>query len=118
MKKEFTVTKEHLILLKNSLIRWADCEFGAPAIDCKRPYGNSDVIQDIIKLLDFTVSVCPHCGEIIEEKEYKKINDQCNKLHKETEIVMDIILHFDGQVQPGTYIKISDYPSKWIEKKI
>ena len=32
--------------------RWDDCEFGAPAIDCKRPYGNSDVYNDIAKILE------------------------------------------------------------------
>ena len=44
---EFTVTEEHLKLLRRAYVDWEDCEFGAPAIDCKRPYGNSDVIADI-----------------------------------------------------------------------
>lgn len=33
----FTLTDEHLTLLRAAYIGWEDCEFGAPAIDCKRP---------------------------------------------------------------------------------
>ena len=49
---EFTVTDEHLKLLRGAYVGWDDCEFGAPAIDCKRPYGNSDVIADIAEILE------------------------------------------------------------------
>jgi len=35
-------------------VSWDDCEFGAPEIDCKRPYGNSDVYQDMIEILGLT----------------------------------------------------------------
>ena len=37
----FTVTEEHLALLRAMEWRWDDCEFGAPAVDCKRPFGSS-----------------------------------------------------------------------------
>ena len=46
-----TVTSEHLKLLQAMYLRWEDCEYGAPAVDCKRPYGNSDVEADILELL-------------------------------------------------------------------
>ena len=36
-KKKFEVKLEHLKLLKRAYVRWEDCEFGAPSIDCKRP---------------------------------------------------------------------------------
>jgi hypothetical protein len=48
---EFTVTEDHLKLLRRAYIGWDDCEFGAPGIDPKRPYGNSDVIGDIAEIL-------------------------------------------------------------------
>jgi len=47
----FEITREHLKLLKNMYVGWDDCEFGAPNIDPKRPYGNSDVINDIANAL-------------------------------------------------------------------
>lgn len=32
---------------------WDDgCEYGNPGLDCKRPFGNSDVEGDILELLD------------------------------------------------------------------
>jgi hypothetical protein len=31
---------------------WEDCETGAPAVDPKRPYGNSDVDCDILELFE------------------------------------------------------------------
>ena len=43
---EFVVTNTHLQLLANCYVSWNDCEFGAPCIDPKRPFGNSDVAQD------------------------------------------------------------------------
>ena len=47
----FTVTEEHIKLLRQAYVRWESCEFGAPAIDCKRPYGDSSVYQSIGEIL-------------------------------------------------------------------
>ena len=41
------VNEHHLKLLKTSYWRAEHTEFGAPAMDGKRPYGNSGVIEDI-----------------------------------------------------------------------
>ena len=41
----FTVTDEHLRLLRRAYVSWDETEFGAPEIDCKRPYGNSDMLH-------------------------------------------------------------------------
>lgn len=45
-KDEFLVTYDHIQLLLNSYVYWDDCEFGAPGIDPKKPFGNSDVEKD------------------------------------------------------------------------
>lgn len=45
-KDEFLVTYDHIQLLSSSYVYWDDCEFGAPGIDPKRPFGNSDVEKD------------------------------------------------------------------------
>lgn len=45
------ITREALILLKNANWEWSSCEAGAPAIDCKHPYGNSNVAGDVAELL-------------------------------------------------------------------
>jgi hypothetical protein len=47
----FEIKPEHLKLLKHFYVDWDDCEFGAPEIDPKRPYGNSNVYQNMIEIL-------------------------------------------------------------------
>lgn len=49
-------TRDHLTLLKSSCWDWNECEFGAASMDPKRPYGNSDVLDDLAELL-------PHLSE-------------------------------------------------------
>ena len=38
-------------LLRRAHVTWMDAEFGAPEIDCKRPYGSSGVYSDIAEIL-------------------------------------------------------------------
>jgi hypothetical protein len=49
--RDFTVTDEHLRLLRHAYVSWFDAEFGAPSIDPKRPYGNSNVYGDMVEVL-------------------------------------------------------------------
>lgn len=44
--KRFIVKPIHLELIKRFYVRWNICEFGAPTIDPKRPFGNNDVKND------------------------------------------------------------------------
>jgi hypothetical protein len=45
------IDENHLKLLSKAYVRWDDCETGAPAIDPKRPYGNSNVEGDVAEIL-------------------------------------------------------------------
>lgn len=49
-------TEDHITLLRRAYWRMSEVEFGAPEIDGKRPYGNSDVEGDLEELL-------PHLSE-------------------------------------------------------
>src|SRR5260370_25490215 len=50
---EFTVTEDHLKLLRHVHLYWDYGEgYGAPASDPKRPYGNSDVGRGIAEILE------------------------------------------------------------------
>lgn len=106
MMKLFILTDDHIKLLRNMYTRWDDCEFGAPAIDCKRPYGNSDVYGDMGKILGIK-------GEIIDDEEV--FSDQqinlMNGLHKETEIALQIVLT-TGEFKPGEYVA-DEYRDNW-----
>jgi len=48
----FTVTDEHVRLLRRAHVGWDSAEFGAPGISPKRPYGNSNVFRDIAEILN------------------------------------------------------------------
>ncbi len=97
----FELTQEHIMLLRSAYVSWEDCEFGAPSIDCKRPYGNSDVYQDMMKILGLEGNV---------EEFYNKLG----KLHIETEIALQIIL-YTGSFILGNY-EADEYNINW--KKI
>lgn len=56
MINEFNLKEEHIKLLRAMYVGWSDCEYGAPEIDPKRPYGNSYVEGDVHEIL---TSECP-----------------------------------------------------------
>lgn len=44
-------SEDHLVLLRHAHWSWDPTEFGSTAMDAKRPYGNSDVEDDLAGLL-------------------------------------------------------------------
>lgn len=98
----FKLTDKHIKLLRNAYVGWEYTETGAPAIDGKRPYGNSDVPGDIIRIL---------FGEIPEEAQ-ESLYDYAMQLHKETKTALQIIL-CTGQFVPGLYEKESYKDRSW-----
>ena len=104
---DFTVTEDHLKLLRRAYVSWEDCEFGAPAIDCKRPYGNSDVLADIAEALEM-----PEAEAIMETGEISpELETAFTKLHAETAVVLQIALA-TGEFRPGHYVR-SRYGNDW-----
>ena len=123
----FEVKREHLALLKQMCVGWQDCEFGAPEIDPKRPYGNSDVLQDMIEILGVTkikndLFKFVLFGEqylITGEDEYNldlegqdELIKVLNDLHKETETVLQIALQ-TGMFKEGEYRLKDKYSDDW-----
>jgi hypothetical protein len=103
MTDKFELTQEHLLLCARAYVYWEDDEFGAPAIDCKRPYGNSGVLADIAEILGEEANHCPHCHENLDDSD----EDRHRKLHREMEIVLQILLDMAGDriVDTGTYVR-------------
>ena len=93
---EFQLTEDHIKLLRQMEVGWQRDEFGAPEIDPKRPYGNSQVYYDIAE----------HLGRDIPE-EPKEFSDEEKaemfKLHRETETALQIVLR-TGNFAPGVYV--------------
>jgi hypothetical protein len=102
----FTVTEQHLALLKRANVRWEDCEFGAPAIDCKRPYGDSDVLLDMSEILDLDIT--DKDGDRIPA-----VEAELTRIHKETGTALQIALAV-GYFKVGKYA-CPKYTRDWRE---
>jgi hypothetical protein len=106
-KKYFTLTGEHVKLLRRANVSWSDGEFGAPDIDPKRPFGNSSVPQDVYEILGW-----PHPSE--EEDEDFFGDDgwvRAKKIVRELETALQIVLSA-GTFIPGVY-EAEEYHSNW-----
>jgi len=114
-QNEFTVTEQHVKLLRNAWVDWNLMEFGAPCIDGKRPYGNSDVLADIARVL----------GEGLEERDgthgewsrdwddaqshwLEENAERLAKIHGEIGVALQIGLA-TGRFEPGDYVKTVKY---------
>ena len=87
---EFIITEEHLKLLSNLNVFFNPSGYdGAPAVDCKRPYGNSgDVAYDVFRVLtgdywDYGAG---------DEEMPEQMNENFHKLHRETATALQICL--------------------------
>lgn len=98
--KQFTMTEQHLALLRHAYVRWSEVEFGAPEIDGKRPYGNSDVIHDIAEILGESFPD----DDAAYERWMEENADRLTRLHVETAIALKIILCV-GKSQAGAYVR-------------
>lgn len=99
MSYTFTVKPEHLKLIRAMVLTWGNAEFGAPAVDPKRPYGNSDVYEDIAEIL----GIDPNEAD----------EEEMNKLHNETLAALQIAISV-GYFKEGTY-HTKNYGMKWVE---
>jgi hypothetical protein len=111
MKKEqilFTLTKEHLELMRNMYWDWNLAEFGAPTVDPKRPYGNSDVLDDMAKILN---------KKVVYDKEgmmQEELEEELERVHQETQTALQIVLTL-RTFKPGVYKKQDEYDDQsWI----
>jgi len=98
MTTTFTITENHLKLLKNFAVQWNRSYEGisAPEIDPKRPYGNSDVIGDVANIVG--IMGTSEYAFSDRDKEY------ILKIHRETEIALQICLCTQS-FEVGDYLK-------------
>ena len=86
----FTVTEDHIKLLKQMCVGWDSCEFGAPAIDCKRPYGSLSVYGDMAEIIGIprrdNVALEEFCDEWFEDDDIRRMDT----LHQEMKTVLEI----------------------------
>lgn len=91
----FTITADHLTLLRASEWRESDCEFGAPEMDGKRPYGNSSVESDL--------------AEAEQERALEAETDRLVTVHRELPMVLNVATSAMSWT-PGTYTRVGRGP--------
>jgi hypothetical protein len=111
MGQEFRITEEHLTLLRASYVSWCEDEYGAPQIDPKRPYGNSDVPRDIARLLGWKMPTTEYYGPY--EKEWDEFAVRVREIHQETKTALQIVLAV-GYFKAGLY-RADPYRENWME---
>ena len=128
-KKTFEVKEEHIKLLKSMNVGYNDyCEFGAPEIDPKRPYGNSNVHQDMLEILgleelkegiykfrlngkEWLLKGVDKYNIYLDGKDEETLIEELNKLHKETEKVLSIFISSET-LKPGIF-ESERYGNNW-----
>lgn len=109
-KAQVTITEDHLKLLGHMYVDWDDCEYGAPAINPKRPYGNSDVPGDIAEILGWSY-------DDEDEDAYDEIAERAHTIHHEMQEVLQIVVRLAGGSKKllGEWNNKSDYGVDWVQ---
>lgn len=115
--KTFEVKPYHLKLLQRCWTSWDHCEFGAPEIDPKRPFGNSGA-SSILAVVAKETGALDQIGNLVDLDEYtiydvlklEKIQE-LNNIYKELEICLQILLN-DLAIVPGRY-QLIGYGKNW-----
>ncbi len=110
--EEFTITEDHLKLLKHMNVRWCEDENSAPFIDPKSPYGNSYMEDDMFEIFGWEKSKNIRGELIISTNRYMNLR----KLHRETETALQICL-VTGKFETGTFVKTKSFSKFSWEKK-
>jgi hypothetical protein len=96
--RKFTVTEDHIKLLKKMVVMWDERGPGAPMVNYLQPYMSMCPQCDIPKIL----SIIP----MIQPDGKKKYSDEqleyMEKTHRETQIALQIFLRV-GTMEPGEY---------------
>lgn len=99
--RRFTVTENHVKLLRRLVIRdYPDFEWGGPAVDFKRPFGNGDRDRDMRRILGWP-----------EAPEYAARDAELDRLYGDLGTVLEIFLR-TGSMEPGTYVT-PRYHDQW-----
>lgn len=111
---EFTVTEDHLKLLRRLYVDWweeGEGFYGGACVNAKRPYGNSYVGRDIAEIVD-----APDEDWEYEDGEKAYITDEADerflRLHVETMVALQIVLSV-GEFRPGRYRRTNRWDIGW-----
>lgn len=86
---------------------WNSREFGAPGIDPKRPYGNSNPHEDIAEVLGEGLFETAGGEERVSADQAERFDE----LHEELETALQVVLDTAG-FEPGVYER-EKYGGRW-----
>jgi len=116
MPREFTMTEEHVKLVRAFIIEdeHSEYETGAPWVDPKRPYGNSDVAGDVLEMLGWIgADEDGYFGG--SERSDEMWREKALTIHRETQVALQIILNL-GTFESGNYRRLEQYDSHTWER--
>lgn len=108
MNKKLVVKEHHLKLLKELYIDWNNDGFGAPCVDPKRPFGNSDVFKDMARILCLDMP-----DEETQFEKYKRFEDSLYKGYTELKDCLQILCQ-QFTITTGTY-ECNEYSNIWVK---
>ena len=107
-QKRFELTEDHVKLLRRANVRWEDEPYeGAPAIDAKRPFGNSDWVSDVAEIIGLE-PIETDDGETFWPKGTR---ERCETLYRTLADALQVVLA-SGSFEPGIYIS-DRYHDNW-----
>jgi hypothetical protein len=115
---EFTVTEDHLKLLRHVCVGYWDPGegyFGAAVMSGKKPYGNGYVARDIAEILG-----APDEDWEYEDGEKAIVTDAAEerykRLHVEAMVALQVVLAA-GEFRPGRYRRLERWGMDWERDK-
>jgi len=112
--RKFTVTEDHLKLLRHLCdggLYWDPGEgYGAPCMNPKKPYGNSDVPQDVARIVGAPDSDLQQWDH--DRGPTAEVEDHYLRLHVEAGIALKIALA-TGEFRSGRYTRTSAESNDW-----
>lgn len=105
---EFEITEDHLKLVRKMHMGWNEDCFGAPGLDCKRPYGDSWVYGDLAEYLGIEPED-PERGFTPDEKMFMY------NVWRDTQTVLQILIdNLDSGIKVGKVYKQDSDTGKWV----
>ncbi|MDE2101306.1 MAG: hypothetical protein KGL39_28930 [Patescibacteria group bacterium] len=111
MPEVFIVAEDHLKLLRKMRFDWNRSDFGAPAVDSKRPYGNGDVYRDIMEILGMKLP-----DQDDDDFEFTPVQIALlDTLHKQMKTVLEVLcLSVKTGLKEGDRFTRPDPYSRWV----
>lgn len=109
----FRLTENHIRLLNAMFVEFEDHAYdGAPMVNIKRPYGNSDVVGDVAEILGFVDYNEAVQNGTDDTEEFEEATKKLMQLHRETGKALQIVLNTQS-FKPGLYGRPNKYDTRY-----